>query len=396
MLALTALIIDGGNVWAQQRIVQNASDAAAEAGAFVMGERLNGQPTPAGGWDQAVWDGVQNAAQANGVEVEAAYYTDICGIPLTPWGTAALNGDGTENLAIAARVDSGYIPTSTATNPDCPNRIVGPPAGVLVIGHKTVQSYVAGIVGITTFDPTTRATAVAGWLTGFCDASQGEACSLLPIAVPVNIVTCDDQNKPLNTLVPWSTNVVYKVPLCQSGPGNVGWLDWYSTGGGTPDIIHSIQSPDNPPIDLPSWQDVSQTGNPNSGGIESALRAFDGQLVLLPMFDVTCGAQPDNTQVAEAPSYGCPAGELMGGHGNANWYRMPTFAAFQLCSTSIEACGGLHGAYTQGTNTECDSGNGATSCLVGQFVNFIASGTVSAGYGGGPGPTKIVGVQLIK
>src|SRR6476646_7393716 len=40
IVAMIAVIVDGGNAWAQQRIVQNGSDAAAQAGAIVMARRF--------------------------------------------------------------------------------------------------------------------------------------------------------------------------------------------------------------------------------------------------------------------------------------------------------------------------------------------------------------------
>ena len=50
-VALLATIIDGGNVFAQQRVTQNGTDAAAEAGAVLLAERLAGADEPSGGWD---------------------------------------------------------------------------------------------------------------------------------------------------------------------------------------------------------------------------------------------------------------------------------------------------------------------------------------------------------
>ena len=83
--------------------------------------------------------------------------------------------------------------------------------------------------------------------------------------------------------------------------------------------------------------------------------------------------------------------------GSNQWYRFPSFASFLLCDPANPACGGLHGSYTQGNNRPiCDTGNGATGCLVGAFVDFISTGTVTAGSGGGTGGTKNVGVQLIR
>jgi len=401
ILAVLALVIDTGNVWANQRMVQNGSDAAAEAGAVVLAERLAGVSTPALGWDATVDAQVTSLLNANGLTRVGAYYTDICGIPLTSTGQKSLNGDGSQNLATAAAVGHG-IPTSTAVTPDCPNQIVGPPAGVLVIGRKDVGTYVARVIGINSFSPTTQATAVSGWITGFCPASAGASCTLLPVTIPVNITSCDGSGDAVNTGTPWAKFTVYKVPLCKNSPGNVGWLDWDGGGGGSSEVADSIDHPNNPPIDLPSWQQVAEAGNPNSSQIEDALRRRDGQVVLIPQFDLTCGmgphGSPDSTKpaVETGPNFGCPPGDL-GGNGTNQWYRFPSFASFLLCIPSNPACGGLHGSYTNGNNKPiCDTGNGATGCVVGAFVDFITTGTVTAGSGGGTGGTKNVGVQLIR
>lgn len=404
VLAAVALIVDGGNAFAQQRIVQNGSDAAAEAGAIVMAQEFAGVTPPALGWDATVAAAVQANAAANSVTVDGAYYTDICGIPLQADGNAALNADHTENLAAAAPVGQGQ-PASTNTTPDCPSYSVGPPAGVLVLGHKTVPTYFAGIVGIDSIPVNTRATAVAGYLQGYCDSSQGAACALLPVTIPVNIVTCDGSNNPLDTGTPWVLNQVYRVPLCKNGPGNVGWLDWTPPGGGTSELIQSIDHPDNPAINLPSWQYITSTGNVNSSGVESAIRNYDGDVVMIPQFDLTCnpgnGVTPDSTNpaIVTGPNYGCPAGAL-GGNGQNQWYRIPSFAFFQLCSSADADCvaaGDTFGAYISGNNkTQCEAGgNGATSCLVGKFVKILATGTVGPGVGGGGSNLPTIGVQLI-
>jgi hypothetical protein len=405
VITMIALIVDGGNAWSQQRVVQNGSDATAEAGAIVMAQRFAGVTVPVGGWDAEVLAKIQASATANGLAVSAAYYTDICGIPLRANGSAALNPDGTEDLAAAAVVGSGSLPAGSNTTPDCPSRTVGPPAGILVIGHKDVRTYFAGTIGISTLGVTTRATAVSGYLQGYCDATQGQACAVLPVTVPVNIVSCDGSNNPINTGNPWAFGPVYKVPLCQNGPGNVGWLDWTPTAGGTSELIDSILHPNNPAINLPSWQYVMATGNVDSQGVETAIRTYDGQVVMIPQFDMTCNPGPNGTPnstvpaINTQPNFGCPAGSL-GGNGSNQWYRLPSFAFFELCVGSDSGCtaaGASHGAYVNGDNRPvCDTGNGATSCLVGRFVSILGTGTVGPGVGGGAGSTKAIGVQLVK
>jgi hypothetical protein len=408
-LAMVGTIVDGGNVFAQQRVAQNGADATAEAGAVMLAGRLAGATAPSGGWDLNIAARLAQTAAANNITVEAAYYTDICGIPLQLDGAGAINLDRTENLAIALQVGNGThaLPGGTATAPDCPNRLVGPVAGVLVIARKDVGTYVAGAIGIRSFRVNTRATAVAGYLQGYCDATEAHYCALLPIALPVNILTCDGNKNPTDTGQPWTFGVVYKVPLCSNSPGNVGWLDWDPPNGGAGEVVCSILTPDNPAIDLPSWQYVAATGNTSGGGgachvsIEDALRTYEGMTVLVPQFDLTCNpdnnAAPDSSvpAVVTAPNYGCPAGDL-GGNGTNQWYRMPSFAFFELCGPMVAGCDSLHAAYISGTNrAECDTGNGATSCIVGRFVHIMASGTVGAGVGSGTG-SKAIGVQLIK
>jgi hypothetical protein len=406
---MVATIVDGGNVFAQQRVAQNGADAAAEAGAVLLAERLAGASDPSGGWDININGRIAQVAAANNITVRGAYYTDICGIPLQSDGTAAIGSDKKEDLTVALKVNnpSHILPGGTATAPDCPNRLVGPVAGVLVIADKQVGTYVARAIGIKTIQVTTRAAAVAGYLQGYCDATEGHYCALLPVAFPVDIVTCDGNNSPIDSGTPWSFNTVYKFPLCSNAPGNVGYIDWSPPNGGTSELVCSILTADNPAIDLPSWQYVTATGNTNGGGgschmdVETAIRTYDGQVVLAPQFDLTCNpahnGTPDSTSpaVITAPNYGCPAGAL-GGSGQNQWYRFPSFAFLELCSPSTAGCGGLEGAYISGNNSAiCDTGNGATACLVAKFVNIMATGTVGAGVGSGTG-SKAIGVQLIK
>jgi len=416
-IALVATIVDGGNVLAQQRIAQNGVDATAEAGAVMLAERLAGAAAPSGGWDLNIAARLAQTAAANNVDVEAAYYTDICGIPLKADGSGAIHLDRREDLATALQVGNGshILPGGTATAPDCPNRLVGPVAGVLVIGRKDVAAYVAGAIGISTFRVSTRAAAVAGYLQSYCDSSEGRHCAVVPVAIPVDVVTCDASGEVVPGSNPWIWGTVVTVPLCKSNPGNVGWLDWTPPGGGSGELVCSIVNTDNPSITLPTWLNVPSTGNVNGGGscaddetgtsysaVEGALRKYNGQVILIPQFDLTCRVanndpDPVTTQpaVVTAPNYGCPNAPG-GGNGQNIWYRMPSFAFFQLCDPLLAGCDGREGAYIQGSNAAaCDTGNGGTACLVGKFMNIMATGTVGAGVGSGTG-NKAVGIQLIK
>ncbi len=375
IIAGFGLIIDGGNAWAQQRITQAANDAAAEAGAVILAENLSGATAPVGGWDTAISIAVTASATGNGITVAAAYYTDICGTLLRPDGTVA------SGPATAAVVGGGTLPTNNHTNPDCPNAIVGPVAGLQVLGSRPFGTIVSRVIGISTFTASTAATAVSGLLQGTCSFDSG--CIVLPVTAPATVVTCDGTGSATGTSTPWPKNVTIVVPLCKNNPGNVGWIDWTPKSGGTSELIASILNPNNPAIDLPSWQFISSTGNVNSKGVEDALNTYDGQVVLFPMFDLTCAADPNKSLVGVGPSYGCSD---IGGNGSNQWYRIKQFAAFQL-----------QRAYVNGSNkAACDTGNGATSCLVGKFVDFIVTGTVGPGIGGGTTNGAVIGTQLIK
>jgi hypothetical protein len=384
MIAAVALIIDGGNAVAHQRITQNGADAAAEAGAVIMAERFAGATEPVAGWDATVLNAIGQSAAANGITVVSAYYTDICGIPLQSTGAAAINSDGTYNYALADTVGSG-LPTMTSSTPDCPSHTQGPAAGVLVMARQTVGTYLAGVIGISSLQVDTQATAAAGYLQESCAAAAGNACGMLPIAIPVDIISCQSHNNVVDTGTPWPVDghTISVIPLCANSPGNVGWLDWTPPSGGTSELVDVINHPNNPAISLPSWQYVTSTGNVNSAQVENAIRNYDGQIVLVPQFDLTCnpgnGSTPDSTQPAinTSPNYGCPAGDL-GGNGQNQWYRMPSFAHLQLCISSDPDChaaGYDHGAYINGNNSSICAAGGSTSCLVGKFESIINTGT---------------------
>jgi hypothetical protein len=376
IVAGVGLIIDGGNAWAQQRMTQAGNDAAAEAGAVVLAQNLAGSVAPVIGWDATVDAAITDSATKNDIDVPVAYYTDICGTLLRPDGTKA----ATTADADVVGADGG-LPTNNNTNPDCPSGVVGPVAGVRVEASRQFATLVSGAIGFTGFTASTSATAVTGFLQGTCDSASG--CVVLPVTAPVTVVTCAGNGDAEVTPVPWPENTRVIIPLCKGNPGNVGWLDWTPKGGGASELEQSILFPNNPPIDLPSWQYVTATGDVNSKKIEDALNTYMGQIVLFPMFDLTCAEDPDFSQVKVAPDYGC--GDV-GGNGSNQWYRFPQFAAFEL-----------ERAHVNGNNkAACDTGNGATSCLIGKFVDFVTSGTVGPGAGGGTTQSSVLGVQLIK
>jgi Flp pilus assembly protein TadG len=371
-VAGTAFVVDGGNIYSNHRISQNATDAAAQAGAVVLAERLGGATRNDNAVRSAV-DGVLSAMEMDVVN-SVAEYTDIDGNSLTP-------------PVVVGSLGTAQPPNSAW--------------GVAVNGDRDFGTFFARALGINEFTATTHATAITGY-------GQALGSNLLPVTPPINIVTCDGQNNPVFDLPPvhWSGYELYKIPLCKNGPGNVGWIDWTPPAGGTSELVAEILSSTGS-IDIPSWNYVTQTGNVNSKNVEDALRTYNGRVVYIPIFDSTCNSEPtpgDTSVDACAPAN-------VGGNGQNQWYHFPEVAAFQFCpgdpsstdpvdqafASACSNAGSAHGAYVNGNNkNQCDTGNGATSCLVGRFVNFITEGTVSGPLSGLPGPSTAVVVQLIK
>ena len=86
LLAMTGLIIDGGNVWSQQRITQNGSDAASEAGPSSWLAWVAATKT-----DVDVSNAVSTSATTNGITIQSAYYTEYQGNLLTSAGVVTTN-----------------------------------------------------------------------------------------------------------------------------------------------------------------------------------------------------------------------------------------------------------------------------------------------------------------
>src|SRR5262245_32650763 len=69
LLALLALIIDGGNAWVQQRVTQNGSDSSAVAGASVLAQKLGGSSAAStdSQWDSLVASRIASFGSAHSI-----------------------------------------------------------------------------------------------------------------------------------------------------------------------------------------------------------------------------------------------------------------------------------------------------------------------------------------
>jgi hypothetical protein len=337
LVAFIGLIIDGGQAWTQQRSMQNGTDAAAHAGAVVIGQRLGGATRT----DADVRNAIENTRLANNIQVPAAYYTDYLGNMLTP------SGGTTGSETVAARVGGGTVPPLTQ--------------GVRAIGRRTFDTLIAGVVGISQWTASGDATAVAGPPTSIA------AGGLLPVTFPVNQIQCDGSNNVeyVTPIREYVAGVRYIFPLCKNGPGNIGWLDWVPPYGGASELAAAVLTPSNPAIDLPSWQGIAQTGGISSSTLESALQSYVGQTASILLFDSTCNILPTGTAVGDCPP------PNVGGTGTNQWYHVP-----KMMSLTVEA------VYTNG-NPDDPSDPGAAPCapygrrcMIGTITAFATEGTV--------------------
>jgi hypothetical protein len=245
---------------------------------------------------------------------------------------------------------------------------------VEVNGHKDFQTFLAGIIGFDSMTTDASATARTGPI------SIAGASTVLPVTFPITITGCDGTNKPVKDPDGhyWQLNVPYIVPLCAGAPGNVGWLDWTPTGGGTSEVIDSINNPDNPPLVIPEWHYVTETGNMSAAGIETAIAQYavpplpmdaaaPGTTVLIPLYDSDCKNEPSGTG-GDRP---CDQGSMTGARG---WYHFKDWVAFEIDWVNLN-----------GGSSVCSqpaiagaTGNGSTGCFKGTFRSYNGPGTLEA------------------
>lgn len=359
LLAAGAMVIDGGNAMAQQRGTQNASDAAALAGALTIAQKFGGQNKT----DADVVTAINNAFSQNGSAAGTSYYVSYT------------------NSVVGTVGRGGSIPSEAG--------------GVQANGARTFDTFLAGVLGMNTWTANASATSMAGALRSVCSANDG--CAVMPVTFSIPITTCDGTGRPMRIGIDWplvgldlaraDTSGQYEsiVPLCKNGPGGVGWLDM-GCGSNIKDVI---EHPCNTSFDIPTWLHT-ESGNMNS--TDSAVNSYAGQVILIPMFDATC---------RDIPSTGLPADCTDPGNGNNLYYHIPRFAMFLLDHAYIQ--GNNSSACNSAPGKPLNGGNGSTSCFKGWFVRYIMQGKVgnfqACSDAGGTSDClhePILGVQLVR
>lgn len=374
VVAMVGLVIDGGTVFAQQRIAQNGSDGTATAGTVVVAQSLSGLART--GSD--VKGAVDAVAAANGLTLLTAEYTDDLGQPIGQPVTA-----------------TGSIPTSAR--------------GVHVTGNRSVDTSFSRVLGINQLNATADATVVAGALSGQCVAEE-DGCAILPVTFPVKTFECDDsgnlltgtwvgapppghggedywplvglESLPSASNPTGDTSKLAILPLCRGSGTSTGTFGWLDLMAGM-NLAQEITGPLNVTLDLPDWFQA-QTGNPN--GVENELMAYIHKPVLIPLHNQACRQDPGPSGVCTDP----------GVNGSNTWYYVNTLAVFYMDQVLVQGSNVDQCAAPPGTPlVPVTTGTGFLGCLKGWFVNYVTSGPIVPGGVIIPGQTPI-GIQLIR
>jgi Flp pilus assembly protein TadG len=363
IIALAALVLEGGNAYAQQRQTQNAADASANAGAAVLAQRFSDASLN----DADVNTAVGTTATTNGLASWTGFYTNVSGQYLNAAGTVVAKTN-------AARVNGGMIPPGAQ--------------GVAVDGSRNFGAFFGRVIGFTSFTSSSTATAVAGALSGG---------AFLPVVFPINISDCEKNGSlgsqeinggwtlsgPPKTAGGPPDGQEYIVPLCKTGSGSFQILDFDPKLKCNEEIEQGIQVT----LTLPTYVD-SDNGNDCAKKIVDAVNALHGTVVNVPICD-------------NGPSASQPVGNCDTKGGSNAQYHIVKIASFWVdymsesnnATKPNSACQSLPGGPTFLPGTDID-GNGSSSCLVGYFVRYITAGTVGPGTVDSNNDT--IGIQLIK
>jgi len=355
IIAGVSLVMEGGNAYAQQRVVQNASDASANGGATVLAERLGG----ASRTDGDVHTAITALANDNQLDSFTAYYTNVTGQLLDS------SGGVVTAFADAAAVGAGTIPPTAQ--------------GVRVGGSRAFGTTFARVIGIDEFTASADAISVTGALTGGI---------FLPVVFPVSMRNCDGTGTLISNLdAPWRMSnpgatpddhpigQEYLVPLCKTGGGSFMILDLDPDKNCYEEVLDPTEIQFNDfPVDVPT-----DVGNDCAKKVENGIADanLQGKVVMIPICDAECSTE--------------------GGAGGT--YHIIRIAAFYLDYISYEnnpnnsECKRIESP-TYGTSlVNIVDGNGSSSCIAGWFVRYITSGPVGSG---SINNGEAIGIQLIR
>lgn len=247
ILVSVGLVIDAGTAFFERRDGQNAADLASVAATKVIADHY----TKGVQEGAAVFAAIDSNTTANGCAAAGA-------TPCT-WAASYVNASET---VLGTVTNGGSIPPGAQ--------------GVLVSVNRQPATYFLGVLGQSSWNVSTQATALTATITGL---PPGQ---VLPIAV----------DPPNTGFVPGTVYSLTAGGL--DAPGNFSWLNWDGTPA-NPGLADSICNPNNPAIAFPQWVD----GNPGAQNSIMVRNCVDkwitsGTPVLVPLYDEVQG-QGNNT-----------------------------------------------------------------------------------------------------
>lgn len=350
LMAAVGLLLDGGNAYAQQRGVQNGADAAANAGADVLAQKLAGVAKTDAEVSAAV-----TAISGSNVIAPTAFYTNVRGQPID------INGNVVP--------DSQAAPVGNASNTVPPNA-----QGVHVRGSRDFGTSFARVIGLNSLTASAEAIAITGPLVG------GQ---FLPVVFPVNITDCSGNGSLGAGEDQWVTSAPatppahpvgqeYIIPLCKTGGGSFMVLDFDPS-------MTCVEETLNPPaVQFTTFPTLvgSDNGNNCAKPIADAVNAnLHYRTVLVPICDQSCITNGGSNAQYNIIGIRGFFVDYMSDSNNKN---------NSLCQARNNA---------EGQSMIPIAGNGSSSCLTGWFVTPLQTGTV----GTGPvNPGDALAIQLIK
>ena len=288
VFAFVALVVDGANIYAQRRKVQNAVDAASYAGTETLARPVNGQRATNGQVYNAVWD----YARRNGVDPDTA-----CPHPNPKCVKAyyLLQAAGGVVSVDSHTIDwwgnFNYAPTIVD------GKAV---AGVHVVADKQFNSYFAGVVGLRNFEVGSGAGA-RGVPPAVVPPAQatppvppnGTCCGedLFPVTVSQTAFS-DENGDGLRDIHFEESDPTYNYILWEkklTAPGNFGYLKWRDQNPDATTLEANMHDPTRSGRwNVGDWV-PSSTGAMNSSGVRAEWVAYIGRSIILPIYDQTRG-----------------------------------------------------------------------------------------------------------
>jgi len=314
LLALVALVVDVGNAYAHRRMVQNAVDAGALAGARRLADRYIGEPVT----ELQILRDIETFSEENGLEPK--------------------------------RVQAWFI-DSEGEIVDTVDRVrVAPPSsaeGVKVAGDLPFTTYFAHLLG---FSRMTASTTANAWvLAGPCSAMN-----LFPVIVSrATFTETEGTPKVGQVYTLWDKND-------KAAPGNFGWIYW-ADGDDTNRCPGGC--PQGPQVTVlgPNIVDNSRSGVWEVGDWIHGDVGVNMQPTLEEIFPYIMG---DPWPVVYLPLY-----DEVAKTGNNALYHISGFAGFRLrCAFNSK------NHYVErfpGDCAPCNKGSSNDKCIRGEFVRMV-------------------------